>query len=199
MVKGFKDGKGTFHPITQSKGVRSRRDTSQNLDGVKIIRKQRLEDSPVGKQVNKIKMINDLRDIKRLLDRAESDIHTDMSDFQKDIVLAKDGLGFMFDDLVNALQRVEEAKFPETQDQLRSFIARKLNKELPSAKVSPFRSVNFREVEKIGKDNYRFRVTLTSHDDETVKEIENLGFKATNINDILDTRHATFEGDLGLG
>jgi len=199
MVKGFKDANAKFHPISQSKGVRSRRDTSQKLDGVKIIRKQRLEDSPVGKKVNKIKMINDVRDIKRLLDRAESDIHVDMSDFQKDIVLAKDGLGFIFDDLVSALNKVYEEKTPETDQELRDFIARMFNKEMPSAKVSPFRSVNFREVEKIGKDKYRFRVTLTSHDDETVKEIEKLGFRATNINDVLDTRHATFEGDLGLG
>jgi len=34
MVKGFKDGKGNFHPISQSKGVRSRRDTSQKTEGV---------------------------------------------------------------------------------------------------------------------------------------------------------------------
>ncbi len=40
MVKGFKDAKDNFHPITQSKGVRSRRDTSQKTQGV-VIRKQR--------------------------------------------------------------------------------------------------------------------------------------------------------------
>ena len=198
-MKGFKDSNKKFHPMKHIKGVRSRRDTSQKLEGVKIIRKQRLEDSPVGKHVNKPKIINDLRDIKRLLDRAESDIHVDMSDFQKDIVLAKDGLKFIFQDLLDAVNKVEEEKFPETQNELQNFITRKFNKELASAKVSPFRSVNFREVEKIGKDKYRFRITLTSHDDETVKEIEGLGFKATNINDVLDTRHATFEGDLGLG
>ncbi len=39
MVKGFKDGKGTFHPIGQSKGVRSRRDTSKT-EGVKIRNKR---------------------------------------------------------------------------------------------------------------------------------------------------------------
>jgi len=36
MVRGFKDDKGTFHPVGQSKGVRSRRDTSQKTHGVKI-------------------------------------------------------------------------------------------------------------------------------------------------------------------
>ncbi len=41
MVKGFKDGKGTFHPIGQSKGVRSRRDTSSSkTEGVKIRNKR---------------------------------------------------------------------------------------------------------------------------------------------------------------
>ena len=34
MVKGFKDAKGDFHPITQSKGVRSRRDTPTRPEGV---------------------------------------------------------------------------------------------------------------------------------------------------------------------
>ncbi len=43
MVKGFKDAKGDFHPITQSKGVRSRRDTSQKIMGVKLERKKRNE------------------------------------------------------------------------------------------------------------------------------------------------------------
>ena len=40
MVKGFKDANAKFHPISQSKGVRSRRDTSAKTQGVKI-RKQR--------------------------------------------------------------------------------------------------------------------------------------------------------------
>ncbi|MCP6727109.1 MAG: hypothetical protein KJI69_03735 [Patescibacteria group bacterium] len=39
MVKGFKDGTGKFHPISQTKGVRSRRDTSQKTQGV--LRKER--------------------------------------------------------------------------------------------------------------------------------------------------------------
>ena len=41
-MKGFKDSKGNFHPITQYKGVRSRRDTSKT-QGVKI-RKGRWDD-----------------------------------------------------------------------------------------------------------------------------------------------------------
>jgi len=34
MVKGFKDANAKFHPISQSKGVRSRRDTSAKTEGV---------------------------------------------------------------------------------------------------------------------------------------------------------------------
>lgn len=34
MVKGFKDAKGDFHPISQTKGVRSRRDTPTRPEGV---------------------------------------------------------------------------------------------------------------------------------------------------------------------
>jgi hypothetical protein len=43
-MKGFKDSKGNFHPITQSKGVRSRRDTTNKTQGVKI-RKGRWDDN----------------------------------------------------------------------------------------------------------------------------------------------------------
>ena len=35
-MKGFKDSKGKFHPINQSKGVRSRRDTSEKTKGVRL-------------------------------------------------------------------------------------------------------------------------------------------------------------------
>jgi len=57
MVKGFKDGTGKFHPISKSKGVRSRRDTSQKTQGVKI-RKQKDVDEEL---VQKIIHIHDAR------------------------------------------------------------------------------------------------------------------------------------------
>jgi len=41
MVKGFKDANDNFHPISQSKGVRSPSDTSQKNEGV-LIRKKRI-------------------------------------------------------------------------------------------------------------------------------------------------------------
>jgi hypothetical protein len=88
---------------------------------------------------------------------------------------------------------------PKTQSQLADFITRKFNKEIPSAKKSPFRGVNFREILRIGKNRWTFIVSLGSGDDETVEDIKKLGFQVADIRDVLDSRHATFEGDLGLG
>ena len=38
-MKGFKDSSGKFHPINQSKGVRSKRDTIEKTKGVRLKRK----------------------------------------------------------------------------------------------------------------------------------------------------------------
>jgi hypothetical protein len=40
MVSGYKDANNKFHPISQSRGVRGTRDTSQKIEGV-VIRKAR--------------------------------------------------------------------------------------------------------------------------------------------------------------
>ena len=53
MVKGFKDGEGLFHPIKNSKGVRSSRDTSGKSQGLVMhsgIRKKRMQ--------NKVELVN---------------------------------------------------------------------------------------------------------------------------------------------
>jgi len=40
MVKGYKDANDNFYPMSQTKGVRSRWDTSQKIEGI-LIRKKR--------------------------------------------------------------------------------------------------------------------------------------------------------------
>ncbi len=194
MVKGFKDGKGTFHPITQSKGVRSRRDTSQKPVGMKIERNKRYAKTIVNPKTtsDESDFILDLR-IQKL--RSIND----------DLEFAKKEEGITtFEGISSALREAEKEQMmrtndPKTQTQLSDFITRKFNKEIPSAKNNPFRNVNFREIEKVGKNTWRFRVSLTSGDDVAVKEIQRIGFRTVEIRDILDSRHATFEGDLGLG
>ncbi len=190
MVKGFKDGKGTFHPITQSKGVRSRRDTSQKTVGMKIERNKRYA---------KLANVSDLSDF--TLDLRIQKLRSTKDDLE----FAKKAEGITtLEGISSALRESEkEQKMrtdnPKTQSQLHDFITRKFNKEIPSAKNNPFRSVNFRDVEKVGKNTWRFRVSLTSGDEVAVKEIQRIGFRTVEIRDILDSRHATFEGDLGLG
>ncbi|MCP6727105.1 MAG: hypothetical protein KJI69_03715 [Patescibacteria group bacterium] len=46
LTRGFKDSKGKFHPITQYKGVRSRRDTSTKTQGVRLQRQSQTTITP---------------------------------------------------------------------------------------------------------------------------------------------------------
>jgi len=186
-MKGFKDSNNKFHPITSSKGVRKSGDQSTKTEGVRM------------KRYAKLANVSDLSDF--TLDLRIQKLRSTKDDLE----FAKKAEGITtLEGITKALYDSEKEQRmrtnnPKTQTQLADFITRIFNSGIPSAKNNPFRNVNFREIEKVGKNKWSFRVSLTSGDEVAIKEIERLGFKSVEIRDILDARHATFEGDLGLG
>ncbi len=178
-----------FHPHTQYKGVRKSRDQSAKSEGIKVERKARavaitdMDDFTLDLRIESLQ-----DEVQRRTALEQTGVpNSDIAEIKKMLMTVQ-------------LEKRKRVANPETQSQLSEHIVQIINKSLlPSKLTFPYKTNNIRGIEKKGSNKWIFTVVMQSRDEQTVKEIEGAGFKAIEINDILDTRHATFEGDLGLG
>lgn len=168
-MKGFKDSKGNFHPITQYKGVRSRRDTSKT-QGVKI-RKGRWDDkryqvsqAGVELRMNELKPMvetDSLGEAMRLLDSGYSQIddiqtgNTIRSELKKrDVPTVDPAYGLIVANGYDNLKH--DPKNPEVKKAYNIFIketldqARKLQKNGMKFQMEGYKDANamFKDVEE---------------------------------------------------
>jgi hypothetical protein len=188
LTKGFtKDGK--FHPITDyKKGIRKSRDQQVKQQGVKVERKARAVTITDMDDFTLDLRIESLQDeVQRRTALEQTGVpNSDIAEIKKMLMTAQ-------------LEKRKRIANPETQSQLSEHIVQIINKSLPSTLSFAYKTSNIRGIEKKSSNKWIFTVVMQSHDAITVGEIVSAGFKAIEINDVLDTRHATFEGDLGLG
>jgi len=189
-MKGFKDSSGKFHPITEYKGVRKSRDSKEKTEGVKVERKARvitlldMDDFTLDIRIEQLQ-----NEVQRRTALEQTGVpNSDIAEIKKMLIKAEE-------------EKRTRIANPQTQSQLAEHIVQIINKSLlPSKLTFPYNTHNISQIERKGNSNqWTFKVSMQSHDDQTVKEIEDAGFKATDINDIMDARHVEFEGDLGLG
>ena len=188
-MKGFKDKNNKFHPITQTKGIRKSRDQKVKQEGVRMkryaksIEVSNMNDFTLDLRIDQLQDEVQRRNALEVTGVPNSDI----AKIKKMLVTAKE-------------EKRKRIANPKTQSQLAEHLVQKINKSLKSGLKFPYNTSNIRDITiKANGKQGTFKVSMQSHDDQTVKEIEGAGFKAVEITDILDARHVTFEGDLGLG
>jgi len=81
-----------------------------------------------------------------------------------------------------------------TSNGLVNIINDRLNKK--GFKDFPYSQNNFREIEEKPNGDVSFKILTQSHDEETKGELEAIGFKFSNVRDIIDTRHADVHGNI---
>ena len=180
MAKGFKDSSGKFHP-TGNNGTSSMSKTV-TPEGIKIAR---LSDQDVFSDFTLDLRIKQLEDeVGRRNALEETGVpNSDIAEIENMLMLAIE-------------EKESRVANPQTQSQLGEHIVQVINENLlPSDLTFPYGTHNIHDIQINGKKS-TFKVIMQSHDDETVREIENAGFKVIDIDDIIDTRHATIEADI---